>query len=142
MEQQFLVIIHNELVKLAECFSYEYNEYNYLKDEKGEPIFFNHEKDGIEWINKNVKKSKNFFYKESNRSYLNDETGASNEVVEVDVVLLQYALREIFLLHASNSVTPTMEDLTPAQIANMNDRIKSGDIPTGYYRLRALLGET
>lgn len=141
MDQQFLVIIHNELVKLAQCFSYEYREYNYLKDEAGEPIFFIEEKDGIDWINKNVKKSKNFFYKESNRSYLIGESDDSNEIVEVDVALLQYALREIFILHAMSGRITTIDDLTPSQIADMNERIKSGDIPQGYYRLRALLGE-
>jgi hypothetical protein len=138
MTQQFLVIIVSDKVKLAQCFSYEYREYNYMKDKEGEPIFFNEKKDGINWINANIKNEHNYYFESSVNKFLKTD----NDTVEVPLSLLKHAIRDMFILQA---VHPDLDydyvdGIRPLQVANANSRIRNGDMADGYYQLCDLAG--
>ncbi len=142
MSQQFLVIIRplTEEVKLAQCFSYEYDEYNYMKDSNGKPIFFNTEEDGIKWINENIQSKYNYYYKDSINKYLK----SSNETVEVPVELIKYAINNIFILEAISGSYEFdynyVDGITPQQIQNLNNKIKCNRADSNYYKLCDLVG--
>lgn len=142
MTQQFLVIITSDKnkVKLAQCFSYEYTDYNYMKNEKGDPIFFNEKQDGIDWINANIGNSYNYYYQSSINKYLK----SNNEVVEVPVSLLKYAIKNIFILE---TISPSVDfnydyvdGINAIQVYNTNNRIKNKSIDTNYFKLCDLAG--
>lgn len=139
MDQQFLVVItRDDKIKLAQCFSYEYSEYNYMKDKDANPIFFNDKQDGINWINANIKNEHNYYFESSVNKYLKTDT----DMVKVPLHLLNHAIRDMFILQA---VQPDLDydyvdGLRPIQVANANRRIKNGDVADGYYQLCDLAG--
>lgn len=142
MTQQFLVIIRplTEEVKLAQCFSYEYDEYNYMKDSNGNPIFFNTKEEGIKWINENIQSKYNHYFKDSINKYLI----TSNETVQVPVELIKYAINNIFILEAISGSFEFdydyVDGITPRQIQNLNHKIKDNRVDSNYYKLCDLVG--
>lgn len=55
MNQVFLVILtnHTKIIKLVECFNYEFDDYNCFMPE-GKPIYFINEEEGRQWLKDNI----------------------------------------------------------------------------------------
>ena len=55
MNQVFLVVLtnHTKIIKLVECFNYEFDDYNCFMPE-GKPIYFLNEEEGRQWLKENI----------------------------------------------------------------------------------------